>query len=326
MKEKMKIAIIGYGRFGSLLAKLLKPYGQIFVMEKKNIRFSEKKVSLEGLKDMDMIIPAVPISSLEKVLKQIERYLSPGTIVMDVASVKVLPCQWLSNMRKDLEVVGCHPMFGPDSAVNGLKGLQTIICPLRIKHDTLKKIKDIWTDMGVSVMVTSPRQHDQEAAKSLAMVHFLGRGLTKLKVGPQTISSLGFERLLKVNETVENDTLELFIDMNRYNPFAQTIRQKYLSALSLIDRELVDKELKHDISGVRQQIDLVDSRIAESLKQRMSLSVLLGKIKKGARINIRDAKREESVIAKVASQSRINKKEIKSIYEQIFRISRKLQK
>ena len=244
MNKDLKIAIIGYGRFGSLLAKLLSPYGQVFVLEKKNIKFSEPKITISDLKKMDLVIPAVPISKLELVLKQIVKYLKPGVIVMDVASVKTLPCKWLRLMRPDIEIIGCHPMFGPDSAVNGLKGLLTVLCPLRISHDHLQMIKNLWTDIGVSVMVTTPKQHDKEAAKSLALVHFLGRGLSKLKVGPQTISTLGFERLLKVNETVEHDTKELFYDMHQYNPYAAKSRQDLLQALTDIDTKLNQSNVK----------------------------------------------------------------------------------
>lgn len=237
-KQKPNIAIIGYGRFGKLLAELLKPFGTIFIIEKKKINIKEQKIGLKDLKNMDILIPAVPISCLEKVLRQIEKYLRPDSIVMDVASVKTYPCRWLKRMRSDIQVIGSHPMFGPDSAKSGLKGLMTVLCPIRISHDNLKMIKNIWVDMGVSVMVTGPEQHDKEAAKSLALVHFLGRGLGRLKIGPQTISTLGFERLLKVNETVENDTKELFFDMHRYNPFAKKIRQNFIGALEKIDIDL----------------------------------------------------------------------------------------
>lgn len=325
MTNKMNIAIIGYGRFGSLLAKLLRPYGRVFVLEKKNIRFSEPKINFKDLKEMDLVVPAVPISKLEQVLKQIDKHLKPGAIVMDVASVKVLPCRWLKSLRQDIEVIGCHPMFGPDSAVNGLKGLLTVLCPVRIGHDNLKMIKDIWTDIGVSVMVTTPEQHDREAAKSLSLVHFLGRGLTKLKVGPQTISTLGFERLLKVNETVENDTLELFHDMHRFNPFAEGIRADYLKALQNIDSDLDRQVPAHDLKSLRQKMDKVDNRLAALLKERTAISEQIGCLKQKEKRPVRDLKREEAVIGRVAKMSGLKKEDIKNLYKQLFIISRKHQ-
>jgi prephenate dehydrogenase len=96
----------------------------------------------------------------------------------------------------------------------------------------------IFKGLGLKVVKTTPEQHDREAARSLALVHFIGRGLDRLKLKPQPVTTLGYERLLKVNETVTNDTWQLFRDMHRYNPYAKKARQKLLKALAGLDKSL----------------------------------------------------------------------------------------
>lgn len=235
---KQKIAIIGYGRFGRLLVKLLCPYGQVFVIHpRKIINRSIKQIKYQDLKNIDWVIPAVPISVLPAVLKKMSPYLKDGSLVMDVCSVKVRPCQWLKQyLPKDVELLGTHPMFGPDSAKHGLKNLQIIFCPVRISLSRLRQISDIFKKIQLNVITTTPKNHDQQAAKSLALVHFIGRALSEIKIKKQRISSLGFERLLSVDETVTNDTWQLFYDMHKYNPYAKKMRASYMGALHNIDK------------------------------------------------------------------------------------------
>ena len=238
---RMKIAIIGFGRFGKLFAELLLPYGEVFVVSSKKIeddRFTQ--IELSEISDCDWVIPCTPISTLEEVLKSITPHLKKGALVMDVCSVKVLPCQWLENtLPAETEIIGTHPMFGPDSARNGLAGLQMVICPLRQSSETLENIKNIFGGiMGLKIIETTPEDHDRQAAKSLSLVHFIGRGLGEMKISKQEISTLGFERLLTVNETVNNDTWQLFLDMQKYNPFAKEARKEFINALTEVEKKI----------------------------------------------------------------------------------------
>lgn len=228
-KKKIKIAIIGYGRFGQLLLKILTPFGEVFVLDKKKIaKRGVRQISYRQLSDMDWVIIAVPISAMENVLQKAKPFLKQGCLVMDVCSVKVYPCRWMKKyLNNDVEVLGTHPMFGPDSAKYGLKGLQIVLCPLRISRKRLKKVRSVFKSLELKVITTTPEEHDKQAARSLSFVHYLGRVLGEMKVGKQKISSMGFERLLTVNETVTNDTWQLFYDMQKYNPYAKKERGKF---------------------------------------------------------------------------------------------------
>jgi len=239
----MTIGIIGFGRFGQLIAKHLKKFGTVLVYNRSNKQRQAKALgckwtSLKEVCQADLVILAVPISELEKVARKIKKLVKSPAIVMDVASVKVLPCRWLKkHLPREIEVLATHPVFGPDSTQDGLAGLNIMICPLRIKKKSLDNVLKIFKKLKLNVIKTTPEKHDQEIALSLGLVHFLGRGLEKLKIEPQTISSVGYERLLGVCDTVSNDSWQLFQDMQKFNPYTKNIRKKYLQALKEINRK-----------------------------------------------------------------------------------------
>jgi len=240
----MKIGIIGFSRFGQLLAKILKPYAEVRVFNRtpKSVVAKQLGVEWDELKDIcqsDIVIVAVAISATEEMIKKIAPLLKKGTIVMDVCSVKVFPAKWLNSyISPDNEILATHPMFGPDSAKDGTKGLQWILCPLRIGDENLNKIKDILNKLEVKIIETTPDDHDRQTADSLALVHFVGRGLEEYGLEKKEISTLGFERLFKVNETVTNDSWQLFLDMQNFNPYTKQMRKKLIQAFKKVNRKI----------------------------------------------------------------------------------------
>ena len=241
----MRIGIIGFGRFGQLLAKMLKKEHKIIVFDTKPALKNKAKglgVVFSGIDiicQQDLVILAVPISQIEKLLLQIKNKLSHRVIVMDICSVKEYPAKlMLKILPQSAQILATHPMFGPDSAKYGLKGLQMVFCPLRLDSKNYRLVKQIFQKLGLKIIQMTPEEHDRQNALSLAMVHFIGRGLEKMIIKPPGLTTLGFERLMKVCETVTNDTWQLFEDMQNYNRFAKPLRKRIIKALEAIDEKL----------------------------------------------------------------------------------------
>ncbi len=242
----MKIGIIGFGRFGQLLAKILKNKHQIKVFDsRKQLKTKAKELgvifaNLDNVCQQELIILAVPISAIKNVLEIIKNKVPTASIVMDVCSVKEYPADLMSKLLpKNTQIIASHPMFGPDSAKYGLKGLQMVFWPVRIKQQNYNRVKKIFSALGLKIIQMTPEKHDRESAFALALVHFIGRGLEQMiKIKPQQITTLGFERLLKVCETVTNDTWQLFKDMQTYNKFAKPLRKKFIKLMEMIDKKL----------------------------------------------------------------------------------------
>ncbi len=240
---KKKIAIIGCGRFGLLLGRIFKDYGEVVVIDKRELKTELKQIDHSGLSDMDWVVFAVPISALKEAVLESVEFLSPQTLVMDVCSVKCHPLEIFQKYLPDsVEILGTHPMFGPDSAKYGLEGLQLVLSPQRISSASLEEVRDFFSGFKLSLLEMSPEEHDRQIAKSLTLVHYLGRALNKMDLKSLSLTTLGLERLMAIDETVNNDSWELFFDMNRYNPYTEQVRQELRDNLQDLENQIKKEE------------------------------------------------------------------------------------
>lgn len=221
----MRVGIIGYGRFGKLAAKYLKEDFEVAAYDKDG-------GDLEAAASADIVILCVPISQIRDAIASIRPYLKKGSIVLDTCSVKEYPCELMKEL--DVEILGTHPLFGPDSAKESLEGRSIVLCPINCKNTA--KIKRYLESKGLKVIETTPEEHDRQIARSLCLVHFIGRSVPYLE--KQEISTLGYERLLQTLDQVHNDTKQLFDDMNRYNRYSEDERKRFLKHARELDEGL----------------------------------------------------------------------------------------
>ncbi len=242
----MTFGIIGFGRFGKLWAEALSKFGEVLIYDKstKIIRENSKikLVSVEQVCKAPILFLLVPISQMENCCQQIKKYLLPQTLVVDCCSVKMFPAKILKKIfKKNQPLIATHPLFGPDSAKrNGgtINGLKIVVCQLRVNSEQRKSFIDLLTNLKLKVIQTTPRDHDQQMAFSQSLVHFMGRGLANLHLKPQEISTPDFVILLNMNDMVVNDTKQLFMDMQRFNPFAKKVRRKLILGLNKLEKEI----------------------------------------------------------------------------------------
>ncbi|HOK00686.1 MAG TPA: prephenate dehydrogenase/arogenate dehydrogenase family protein [Candidatus Pacearchaeota archaeon] len=245
----MTIGIIGFGRFGAFLAKSLKNISneKILVSDKLDKSKIAKKIgvsfkNLDEVCQQDLIILCVPISEIDNLLKEIKNKVKKEAIIMDTLSVKEYPSKLMKKyLPIDIEIIASHPMFGPDSGKYGLKNLQMVFWPLRIKKKNYKKVLDIFKKLELKIIQMSPKEHDKESALSLCLVHFIGRTMEKMEIPNVKIKTLGYEKLSEVYKNVKNDSLQLFKDMQTYNKYAKFWRKKFLKSAQEIDNQLKTK-------------------------------------------------------------------------------------
>lgn len=232
MKNKIVFGIIGRGRFGALWAQCLGRLGHVVVCGRKSLPAAFKKAAAA-----DILFLAVPISQMEKCCRQIAPFLEPQTIVADVCSVKEYPAKIMRRVLPvNQPVIATHPLFGPDSVARlGLPGQKIVVSPLRVSAKQKILFESILKALKLKIIHTAPEEHDRQMARSQALVHFIGRGLQHLNLQSQEISTPDYQFLLRMNDMVNHDTRQLFLDMQRYNRFAKNIRQKFLRNLKKIN-------------------------------------------------------------------------------------------
>ena len=240
----MKIGIIGFGRLGRLIAKNLSQDFELYVYDKIDYAsditaLGAISTDLEGIYQCDTIIPFVPISAFEDLVKAIAPHLAPNTLIIDVCSVKVHPMQVMQKyLPKSIQVLGTHPMFGPDSAKTTLMGSKIVLCKERVQDELYDNIVYYLKKFGLKVIEATPEKHDQEISSSLLLTHFIGRTLIDFEAQDLEIDTAGYRRLMKILGTVENDTWQLFEDMNKYNPYAQKTIERFLETQKIIKDKL----------------------------------------------------------------------------------------
>ncbi len=186
-----------------------------------------------------VVIYAVPISALEASLRLTRPYLRPGTMIADTASVKVWPCRWLSaEAPPDVEIIGTHPLFGPDSAPDGPAGHRIAFVPIRLRRrrSALRFLRSL----GLQVIETTAAEHDREMAATQSLVHWLARALARIEARPHDMDTLGYRRLLEILGHVTRDSWDLYRDLQRWNPYAHDARERLLATLTELHQEITD--------------------------------------------------------------------------------------
>ena len=115
------VGIVGFGRFGKILANILQKGFAIKAYDPKPTGPSPG-VQFSGLDTVLMekvIFIAVPIRYFEKAIIDISQRINQGTTLIDVCSVKKYPVDVMMKvLPKHVGIIATHPMFGPDSYIS----------------------------------------------------------------------------------------------------------------------------------------------------------------------------------------------------------------
>ena len=237
-----EISIIGFGNFGKFISTYLSYVFKIYVYDNNisdfhidnNIFFT----TLEECVKKDIIILAIPVQFIENTLLKIQNIINKNALVIDVCSVKIKPIELMKKyLPETIEIIGTHPLFGPQSAKNGIEGLNIVLSDVRgTKFECVKSF--IEKNLKLNVYIKTPEEHDKEMAMVQALTHFVGRGLTRFGVKDSILKTKSFDCLLGVYNILHYETDELFYTIQKENPFAKEIRKKFLNILIDIDKDL----------------------------------------------------------------------------------------
>ena len=96
-----KVGIIGYGRFGKVLANLLINQYEVKVYDPQN-QAGELAAELDVVLESVLVFVAVPIRAFETVIGEIAEYILYNTTIVDVCSVKVYPVEIMEKMYQSM--------------------------------------------------------------------------------------------------------------------------------------------------------------------------------------------------------------------------------
>jgi len=255
--EKMNISIIGFGRFGQLWASVLKTDFSVRVYDSAPELAAKAKeigvdfVPLKQALSADVIFYCVPISVFEKTIADhtpIFAELGGKKTLIDVLSVKLHAKEVFEKyLPENYQALLTHPMFGPDSVqLKGLAGQPIVLDRLRISDKDFDFWKQYFVSKNLQIIEMSADEHDRLAAQSQGVTHFVGRILGEFGFGPTSIDTLGAAKLQEIKTQVCNDTWQLFVDLQTYNPHTRAMRVKLSQAQSKIFDQLLPNRIYKD--------------------------------------------------------------------------------
>jgi prephenate dehydrogenase len=177
----------------------------------------------------DLVILAMPVPQLGPAIAAIKPHLRPGAVVIDVCSVKVLPAQiMLAELPDHVEIVGTHPMFGPQSARGGIRGLKIVICPIRGRR-ARPLAAYLRNAFGLDAIIATPEEHDRAAAMVQGLTHLIAKVLVEMEPLPRHMTTASFDLLMQAVDMVRYDAPEVFYAIERMNPFVPDVRRRFFA-------------------------------------------------------------------------------------------------
>lgn len=175
----MKIGIIGLGLIGGSLGLDLSEQGfQVVGVSRRQTTcdiavsmgvVSAASLDFEILAGVELLFMATPIGAISATIKAVIPYLSPDTIITDVASVKQPIVEEITPLYPNF--VGGHPMAGTadqgiEAALRHLfQDTPYVLTPTdSTPLEAMEKVKQIVNILGSKLYFATPEQHDQAVA------------------------------------------------------------------------------------------------------------------------------------------------------------------
>jgi prephenate dehydrogenase len=239
--DRPALGLIGYGAFGRLTARHLSAWFDILAHDPAATQGDDAAtlVSLEEAAAGPTVVLAVPVEVLEATLEAIRPHLRADALVIDVGSVKVKPARLMGERLPDgVRIVGTHPLFGPQSAKDGVAGLRIAVCEVRGSKDARRVAAFCRRALKLKVFQVSPEDHDREAATVQGLTHLIARVLLAMEPLPTRMTTASFERLMQAVDMVRHDSPAVFRAIEGDNPFAAEVRERFFALAEAARGEL----------------------------------------------------------------------------------------
>jgi len=163
---KPTIAIIGgQGQMGRWFTRFFEDQGlEVLVADVGSPRTSQEVAA-----EADVVILSVPIPKVTEVAREVAPFLKPAAALVDLTSVKQRPMAVMMSAFPG-EVVGTHPLFGPGEST--IEGQTMVLCQGRGER-WFQWLRDLLTQAGARVKITTAAEHDRLMAVVQGLAHFI---------------------------------------------------------------------------------------------------------------------------------------------------------
>ena len=174
---------------------------EYFKMSKAVNVYTSKSIS-KFVEDSNIIILCTPIKETLKILDRYTMMLRPGTITIEISSVKNPIHKHISNISQKysyLNFLSIHPMFGPGAQVNSSRNM---IMHVPLSLSSIKRESRIFGRLFPKFkrfIIKTPDKHDTLVAILISLIYFINLVFSKLLIEISTSKTLKNEKnLLKL--------------------------------------------------------------------------------------------------------------------------------
>lgn len=238
----------GCGAVGALLTAVLRAAGrEVLVVDPAadpttpgmlRADLTAPGTALAGaLGDAALVVLAVPDVIAGAALPVLARLLPPHTLLVETLSVKTPIAAALHTYRPGAPALGINPMFAPDL---GLPGRPV----LTVRHHDAPAADEFVTALrarGATVVETTADEHDRITAAVQVLTHAailaFGIALDRLDVPgvAARVAAPPHTVLRALLARITGGTAEVYHDIQRTNPYADTARRALAEAVADLD-------------------------------------------------------------------------------------------
>jgi len=243
---QQSLGIIGAGAFGRFMAQHLAPFFDVVVYDRhvEAINLSEEKRlksgDLQEVASSSIVVIAVPVQRFEDVLHEMAPWVKPGSLILDVASVKIKTTHLMQTiLPAHVDVVGTHPLFGPQSGKNGIEGLNIVVANIRGQREACVATF-LEEKLKLNVFKATPQEHDKELAYVQGLTHLLAKVVVAMDLPKFRFTTKTYDYMDQMVEMIRYDSEDLFRAIERENPFSIEAKKAFFKAA----RDLEDHLMK----------------------------------------------------------------------------------
>ncbi len=240
---QQSLGIIGCGAFGAFMVPHMTAHYDVSIYDTSDVSalaqaHGVKIRSLAEVAASDIVVLAVPVQKMEPVLETIAPHVKAGALVIDVASVKIKPTQFMERvLPAHTSIVGTHPLFGPQSGKNGIAGLNIAVC--NVRGDRMAGVVAFLRgQLKLNVIETTAENHDRELAYVHGLTHMLGKVIVSLNLPKFSMTTKTYELIDQAVEFIRYDSDELFKAIERENPFTVEAKKSFFAAARNLEEAL----------------------------------------------------------------------------------------
>ncbi len=241
----MKIAILGFGRMGSWLARKLSASHRVAVYDMDRTKPASGPFTrlgrigeIEGFAP-DFLINAVSLDRTVEAFGQAAPYLPKECILADLGSIKGKVADYYAGAG--FRYVSVHPMFGPTFADMDVLDGENAVVITESCDEGRRFFEDFFTRLHVRIFRYSFEEHDRTMAYSLT-IPFVSSMIFAACVDAKAVPGTTFTRHMALARTLlaEDDHLlaEILFNPHSVNELARiTARLEYLKHIIMAKDE-----------------------------------------------------------------------------------------